>query len=458
MIYINLFVIIFKMLGLYISVSILLFILYLLMMTTMIILERDKPKNIIIWSVIFLFSQIVGYVVYLVIHYAFYKKRNSFVTKQKEDEIYEKLIKNNLYENRTECNNEVFEFNNLAFNTITTANNYYELFKDLSLVKESLILDITNAKNYILLELTKVNKKDFEGIKNVLIEKAKENLVIKLVHDRQISQRLIKELKQSGIKVYRYSKHNTVGKVYANRRNAITIDGEIIYIANFNLSNKQLKSNKESAFAFMKLKGDIVQDIDVQIHKDTIFASGKFLPYDVHDKPQYKNNTYIQYIANQADTDLELAIIKAICMAKKSIQLELAEFIPTESIMSLLRFAINSNIQVRLMVPLKNDRQGNYFASRAYAKELALFGANVYLFDGYINFNAITIDDEYVIYGSFVVDRQHLNTSSQAMLLIKDASIVKSFNDMFDLAIENSYRINDAKYMLLREKFFKNFV
>ena len=32
------------------------------------------------------------------------------------------------------------------------------------------------------------------------------------------------------------------------------------------------------------------------------------------------------------------------------------EFIPTESIMSLLNFAINSNIEVRLMVPLKANR------------------------------------------------------------------------------------------------------
>lgn len=126
--------------------------------------------------------------------------------------------------------------------------------------------------------------------------------------------------------------------------------------------------------------------------------------------------------------------------------------------MSLLRFAINSNIEVKLMVPLKNDLQGKYFASRAYAKELALFGANVYLFDGYINFNAITIDDVYVVFGSFIVDREHLNTSPQSILFIKDAKAVKNFNEMFNNGIENSYRISNAKFMLLREKFFKNFV
>ncbi len=447
-----------KMIALNIVLGIIFFILYVSMMTTMIILERDKPKNMIIWSVVFLFTQVVGYVIYLSIRHVFYKKRNSFATKLKEDEIYDKLISNKLNNNVATCNHEVFEFNSLAFNTHTTLNNNYEIIHDYKALKENLIEDLNKAKNYIILELTKVNAKDFEGIKNVLIEKAKENIVVKFVYDRMLNHKLIKELKHAGVRVYRFCRHNTVEKVYANLRNAITIDGEVVYVANLNVSNRQLKTTKEIAQTYLKLKGDIVQDIDVLTHKDAIFASGKFIPYELHNNPNYNNNNQIQLVTNNVETNLELALIKAICMSKKSIQLQLSEFIPTESIKSLLRFAINSNIQVRLMVPLKNDRQGNYFASRAYAKELALFGANVYLFDGYINFNAITIDDEYVIFGSFIVDREHLNTSPQSMLFIKDNKAIKNFNEMFNNGINNSYRINNARFMLLREKFFKNFV
>lgn len=446
------------MIGLYIVLGIVLFIIYLVMMSMMIIFERDKPKNIIIWSMVFLISQIVGYIIYILIRQVFYKKRHSFIEKQKEDEIYDKLISNSLNDNTAEVKHEVFEFNSLAFSTHATTNNNCEIINNYETLKTNLIDDINNAKSYIILELTKVNAKDFADIKNALIEKAKANVAVKFVYDRILNQQLVKDLKKAGVKVYRFSKHNTVGKVYSNLRNIITIDGEVVYVVNLNVSNSQIKSKKETACSFMKIKGDIVQDIDVQTHKDTIFASGKFIPYDKHIQPSYINNCCMQFVANQANTDLELALIKAICMAKKSIQLELAQFIPTESIMSLLRFAINSNIQVSLMVPLKNDRHGKYFASRAYAKELALFGANVYLFDGYINFNAITIDDEYVIYGSFIVDREHLNTSTQSMLFIKDGKAVKSFNEMFNVGIDNSYRINNAKFMLMREKFFKNFV
>ena len=144
-------------------------ILYIAMMSMMIILERDKPKNIIIWSLVFLATQLIGYVIYLFIRNVFYKKRNSIIEKQKEDEIYDKLIANNLYNNQTKLNHEVFEFNNLAFNSKTTANNNYEFIDNYETLKDKLIQDLNNAKKYILLELTKVNHKDFDEIKSTLI-------------------------------------------------------------------------------------------------------------------------------------------------------------------------------------------------------------------------------------------------------------------------------------------------
>ena len=60
-------------------------------------------------------TQVVGYVIYLLIRQVFYKKRNSFTQKLKEDDIYDKLISLSLNDNKTICNHEVLEFNNLAF-------------------------------------------------------------------------------------------------------------------------------------------------------------------------------------------------------------------------------------------------------------------------------------------------------------------------------------------------------
>jgi len=82
----------------------------------------------------------------------------------------------------------------------------------------------------------------------------------------------------------------------------------------------------------------------------------------------------------------------------------------------------------------------------------------VYLYDGYINFNAIVIDNEQVLTGSYSLERNSVGTKLQNIVLIKDHKAVEYLNAEFEKAVNNSYRINDAKYMLLREKIFKNIV
>lgn len=428
------------------------------MMVVMIIIERDKPKNIIIWSVVFLLLPIIGYATYIIIRNISYKKKETLVIKQNEDQIYAQLVGNKLKSNHIILKHEVFEFNALAYDAKTTMNNNYEFLNSRQSMVDSLIADIKNAKNYIILELSEVNFKYMPELIDAIVAKAKENLMVRLITDRPVKPKTKKELQLYGVKVNRFSKYNTIDKTLNNLRNIISIDGEVVYICNLITSPHQADSPQEKANSGLRIRGNIVQEIDLQARKDAVFGAGKFIPYEDIKQSEFNNNNFVQFIANDADQDMELAIIKAICTSKKSIQLQLTKFIPTESIMSLLRFAINSNIEVRLMVPLKNNRHGKYYASRAYAKELALFGANVYLYDGFINFNAITIDDEYVIYGSFVMDREHLNTSQQSMLFIYDNKAVKNFNNLFNVGIENSYRINDAKMLLMREKFFKNFV
>ena len=446
------------MITLYICISVLALVLYALMMNVMVIFERDKPKNIILWSLLFLLTQVVGYSIYIVSRMAKYSKKNQLKTKKKEDLIYENLVSSKIVKTGVLVDNDVFNFNSLAFLTNVTANNQAEIISDHDELKNKIVDDIFNAKHYVFLELTTISEKDFIDIKNSLIDASKRNLEVRFTYDKNIKRKIIKEFQQAGVKVNRFNKVKLSGNTYANNRNLISIDGQIAYVANFNISNKQMKSAKDKAFMAIRIRGDIVQNIDLDVRKDSIFASGKYIEMNTTYKSEFKNNNLIQFVSNDVNSDLELVLINAICSSKSSIQLHLSQFIPTESIMSLLKFAINSNIAVRLIVPLKNYAYGKYFASRAYAKELALLGANVYLYDGYVNFDAIVIDDDYVITGSYSIDRDMLNTSNQNMLIIKDKKSVNEANRIFNEGIDNSYRISNAKYMLLREKFFKNFV
>lgn len=445
------------MLALWIVLAILLVLIYIVMTAIMVIFEHDKPRNIIIWSSVFLISQFIGYIIYFCSREAFYKKKKALNKKIKEDEIYSNLISNKLELNPVKVDDGIYKFNNQAFNTRVNTNSKFEMFDSLNDYIKNLVADISNAKVSVLVELSKVNLDDFIELKNALISKAKENVLVKFVCDSHIACKTRKTLKQAGVKTYRFSKHNTLGRLYSNLRNMISIDGKIMYMGSLDFTCKQKKSKFEKSYAYMKFNGDIVQSMNVSLYQDVVFAGGKYIEYPEVEQAKYEN-IRMQFSSNQINTDIELLIINAICLAKKSIQLQLEEFVPTKSIMSLLQYAINSNIEVRLMIPMKSNRFTKYFASRAYAKELALFGANVYLYDGYIRFNAITIDDNHVLTGSYILDKEHINTALQNVVIIEDKHAVEYFNNKFNMCVDNSYRINNAKYMLLREKFFKSVV
>jgi len=430
---------------------------YLSMLGIMIVFERNKPRKIILWSIIFLFTQPLGYIAYMISRMIVNKKKNSLQIKLTEDNIYENLSNSKLLDLDIKLQGELFEFNKFAFNAVATKNNNYAFFNSYEEYKKDLISKLKSAKRIVLLELISFNKIDFVDILEVLKEKAKKEVIVKLVYEKHISNKIKKELKSSGVKVYKFSKYNTIDGIYSNLRNVVSIDGEFVYIGNLNRSNKQQKNTFDICDCLLRMEGDIVQTINLELFKDTIFASGKYIEY-YQEENEIENNNIIQFVSNQYAKDLELLIIKAISSAKKSIQLQLEKFIPTESIVSLLNFAINSNIEVRLMVPLRAKDKPKFYATRAYSKELALLGANVYLYDGFIRFNSIVVDNEYVLYGNYSLDREHIATDLQNIIIIKDVNAVNHINKLFDASINNSYRINNANYMLLSEKLFRNIV
>ena len=451
------FVIINVIMGLRIFLSIVFSIIYFIMVSVMILFERKKPRVVLIWIAVFLLTQCLGYIAYLVVRCIVVKKKNSLLIKDKEDEIYSKLVSKHFKDYNSETDEGVFAFNQMVYGATTTENNSVEMFNTFNKFKDNLIKEIKSATNYMFMELKQFDIADFEDIKAVLINKAKDDLAVRVTFDCHIPKKLKKELKEVGIKINNFSKLKSVYSSYSNLRSIISIDGKVVYVGDF-LSPKA-KSKKEKIDYlnnYIKLKGEVVQNIDLTLRQDLLFSSGKHIQYNKINSEPIEDKATIQYVANNVNLDLEFLLVKAICTAKKSIQVQVNGFVPTDSIISLLKYVANSHLELRVMIPIKDYRQSRKFASRAFAKELALLGANVYLYDGYINYNSVVIDDEYAILGSYSMNRNLLSFTLQSMLLIKDEKVIAACNKAFDDGVKNSYRVSNAKYMLIREKLFKS--
>ena len=98
------------------------------MMSVMIIFERDKPRNIIIWSMLFLFTQIIGFSLYIANRFVFDAKKKELIKKQHEDGVYINLINSKINNIHLNIEDELFNFNEKAYNAKLTQKNNYQIF------------------------------------------------------------------------------------------------------------------------------------------------------------------------------------------------------------------------------------------------------------------------------------------------------------------------------------------
>ena len=162
----------------------------------------------------------------------------------------------------------------------------------------------------------------------------------------------------------------------------------------------------------------------------------------------------MQYVSSVADKDFEGMLLKAINDAKKQIIIHINKFIPTPAIKQAISMAIMSGVDVKIM--LSKIQSTNYYASRAYLKEMAMVGASAYIYDGVIGSNFIIIDNLTFV-GNFSLVNLEIRNNLQNMLIINDRDFSGKTQAYFNELVNNSYRICKPKNVLFKEKIFKKF-
>jgi cardiolipin synthase len=319
-----------------------------------------------------------------------------------------------------------------------------------------LLDDIDNAREYIIIDsqtfLYGINN---ESLVALLKEKQTMGVDVKCVYGKRrfLDGKVIKELTAAGVKVSRFNKYDKLSKHYKNVKNIVSIDGKMAYIysaCRFKQTEKPLSCSN----ICYKLKGEVVKSLDLDCHLDVHFATQKFYKLETkHYLPS--GNVETQYVSSVAGKDFEGILLKAISDAKKRIVIHCNKFIPTPAIKQALLMAILSGIDVKIMLP-KEVSGVSYYTSRAYMKEMAMYGATAYIYDGCICSNFVIIDNLTVV-GNFSLVNLEIRNNLQNMLIVNDADFSTRMQGYFNELINNSYRICKPKNVLLREKIFKKF-
>lgn len=121
-----------------------------------------------------------------------------------------------------------------------------------------------------------------------------------------------------------------------------------------------------------------------------------------------------------------------ITSAKKSVWLATPYFIPDEDILTALRVAAMSGIDVRILFPAKPDKWLPFLASHSYFLSLLEVGVKIYEYEkGFLHSKLLIVDGEVATVGTANMDMRsfHLNFEVNVLLVQNDsiAKIVKDF-------------------------------
>lgn len=125
--------------------------------------------------------------------------------------------------------------------------------------------------------------------------------------------------------------------------------------------------------------------------------------------------------------------------AKRHIYIATPYFTPNESVLTAIKTASLSGIDVRLMLPERNDSKLVYWSTFSYLSELMDAGVKIYLYrKGFNHSKYITVDGKFSAVGSANIDMRSFEHNFEVSAIIYDEGITHRIETEFQKDIQNN--------------------
>lgn len=407
-----------------------------------IFLENRKPSQTITWLVVLGSFPLIGFLFYLVFGRNVRKKK-LFDRKALVDEkiMFEIEGNQSSYEDKIDLmgDHQQMLFN-LAHRLGHTPISFATRTKALTNGNETfnhIFGEIEKAEHHIHLEYYIVRHDEVGSkLKDALIKKVKEGVEVRFLYDSvgswKLSKAYIKEMQQAGIDVVSFLPvkmpflNNKVN--FRNHRKIIVIDGTVGFVGGLNVGDEYLGKNEFFGFwrdTHLMVWGEAVRTLQMIFLQDWYYMTGENIVKKEYMTPSVKLEEHeggVQIIAGGPDNKWEVIknlFFSMITSAKDSIWIASPYFVPDEDILSALKVASLSGVDVRLLVPKRPDKKIVFYASRSYFLELLEAGVKIYEYEeGFMHSKIVIVDYELASIGTANMDMRsfHLNFEVNAFL------------------------------------------
>lgn len=461
-----------------------LYVMNLLLILTVIFAERKSPSATLAWIMILAFVPIVGFLFYIVFNQNMARSKINKLT-DKEKYVVSKSLWNQMKEMErddysfhcatTKNWSHLIKLNQVYAHSYYTENNNAELITDGTVLMDKLMADIRQAKESVNIEYY-IIKRDFVGMAliKLLTEKAKEGLEVRLLVDalggRTLNRYVLKDYIAAGGKVGFFFRPKLkffgIRLNYRNHRKIVVIDNKIGYTGGYNVAKEYIGRKKKFGYwrdTHVRIVGGAVMDLYGRFVLDWRFTTKEklhiiyenFLP---EADSQHIGMQIVSCGPESPSEEVKRAMMRMITFAEKRVYLQTPYFVPDRSIVESLKMAVQSGVDVRIMIPHMPDHIFVYWATYSYVGELLRSGARAFIYDdGFLHAKTLVVDGEVCTVGSTNFDNRsfRLNFETNAFIFDSDFSSQMEaafLHDMTRHGHELTYEDYKRRGLLIRVK------
>ena len=429
--------------------------------------SNENPDYKIPWILFVIILPIVGFMLYFLFHERklpkkIVKRYNIYneSLKTNDEEIHQELKKENSL-----ISTQAKQLCNIA-NTHLYKNTNLEYFKIGEEMFEKMKEELKKAKKFIFMEFFIIEEGIFwNSILEILKEKAKENVEVKVVYDDigcmgTLPGKYYKMLKKYNIDCVLFSKlKGQADGEFNNRshRKILVIDGKVAFTGGVNIADEYINEVKRFGHwkdTGIKLEGSAVKELTklfltdfyINIKKEVKVDFDKY--YIDYSK---ESNSYVIPFGDGPNPIYDknvgkITIMNLLNHASNYVYIATPYLIIDNEMMKSIENAALRGVDVRIIVPHIPDKKMVFDMTKSNYQLLIKSNVKVYEYEpGFIHAKQYIADDEVAMIGTINLDYRSLTHHFENGVWIYKDEVIKSMKEDFIDTMNKSIYMNDLK-------------
>lgn len=406
--------------------------------------QRRNPKGVWAWLLVLFALPLVGTVLYIL-----------FGRELGKGKVFDAgdlpaPIGGRVSQEMTEYR-ELITYNMRTSQAMLTGDNDVDIFTEGVEKFRALKADLRRAERFIHIQYY-IIKNDvlFREIKEILMEKAKEGVEVRVLFDamgcRSMGRKVWKEMQEKGIQTAEFFPalfpclHIRMN--HRNHRKIVVVDNRVAYVGGYNIGKEYVGLNQRFGKwrdTHLRIQGSGVLGLQLCFLWDWKVGAKENL-WERADllrgmRPGTRDFCKMQIISSGPDGGIKSIrdnYLYLIGRAREKIYIQTPYFIPDEPVLCALLLAIRCGVEVNLMIPGMPDHPFVYWATYSYMGELVMAGAKCYTYhQGFLHCKGIVVDGEVVCLGTANVDIRSFELNFEVNAVIYDRKKAEEMESIF---------------------------